>query len=125
MLYGVIQIIPIFLISGGVINFTRFTESNNWFWLLFLGILCGTICFVTWNFSVKVLGPVKTSLAMYVQPIVTIIFGAIWFNEKIKLMGALGALAVIVGLFISATKFLDNLFKKKEQVENENEELPE
>ena len=125
MLYGVIQIIPIFLISGGVINFTRFTESNNWFWLLFLGILCGTICFVTWNFSVKVLGPVKTSLAMYVQPIVTIIFGAIWINENIKLMGALGALAVIVGLFISATKFLDNLFKKKEQVENENEELPE
>jgi len=65
-----------------------------------------------------VLGPVKTSLAMYVQPVVTIIFGAIWFDEKIKLMGAMGALLVICGLFISATKFLDNLLKRKRQGNN-------
>lgn len=129
MLYGVIQIVPFFLIMGGTINFTRFVSNNNWFWLLFLGILCGTICFVTWNYSVKVLGPVKTSLAMYVQPIVTIIFGAIWFDEKIKLMGAMGALLVIVGLFLSTTKFIDKYINKKRNKENEEieikEELPE
>jgi hypothetical protein len=44
---------------------------------------------------------------------VTIIFGAMFFNEQIKLMGMFGALAVIAGLFISSTKFLDNLIKKK------------
>ena len=119
MMYGVIQIVPIFLICHGQINFTRFATGDNWFWLLFLGILCGTICFMTWNFSVKVLGPVKTSLAMYVQPIVTIVFGAIWFGEEIKLMGAFGALSVIAGLIISTTKFLDNLIKKKKKDEIE------
>ncbi len=133
MLYGVIQIIPLFFISGGKVEFSRFTSSMNWFWILFLGILCGTLCFLTWNFSVKVLGPVKTSLAMYVQPIVTILFGAWFFNEQIKLMGMFGTLAVIAGLFISSTKFLDNLFKKKKKEpeeieiteEKEKEELPE
>ena len=128
MLYGVIQIIPIFLICHGQINFSRFIESYNWFWLLFLGILCGTICFMTWNYSVNVLGPVKTSLAMYVQPIVTIIFGAIWFGEEIKLMGVFGALAVIAGLMLSTTKFIDNYIAKKknkdkEEIPNEKEEL--
>ena len=126
MLYGVIQIIPIFIFSGGRIDFSRLSNMDNWFGLIFLGIVCGTICFVTWNYSVKVLGPVKTSLAMYVQPIVTIVFGAIWFGEEIKLMGAFGALAVIAGLFISTTKFLDNLFKRKKKEEDEiKEELPE
>lgn len=127
MLYGVIQIIPIFFIDGGRIDFARFTSSTNWFWLLFLGILCGTICFLTWNYSVNVLGPIKTSLAMYVQPIVTIVFGAIWFNEKIKLMGAFGALAVIIGLVLSTTKFIDNYIKKKKQKEEpkEQEEIKE
>ena len=131
MLYGVIQIIPIFLISHGRIDFTRFASSYNWFWLLFLGILCGTICFLTWNYSVNVLGPVKTSLAMYVQPIVTIIFGALWFGEKIKLMGMIGTIVVIGGLVISTTKFIDNWIKRKKKVdpleeqEEIKEELPE
>lgn len=130
MLYGVIQILPIFLIMGGTVNFSRFTSGNNWFWLLFLGILCGTLCFLTWNFSVKVLGPVKTSLAMYVQPIVTIVFGAIWFGEEIKLMGAIGAFVVMVGLFISTRQrkllivYLIEKVKErhhqKEEDENEN-----
>ena len=122
MLYGVIQIIPIFLISHGRIDFTRFASSYNWFWLLFLGILCGTICFLTWNYSVNVLGPVKTSLAMYVQPIVTIIFGALWFGEKIKLMGMIGAIVVIGGLVISTTKFIDNWIKRKNNVDPEEEQ---
>ena len=58
---------------------------------------------------------------MYVQPIVTILFGAWFFNEQIKLMGMFGALAVIAGLFISSTKFLDNLIKKKKKKEPEEE----
>ena len=125
MLYGVIQIIPIFLINGGRIDFNRFTESYNWFWLLFLGILCGTLCFLTWNYSVNVLGPVKTSLAMYVQPIVTIFFGAMWFGEKIKLMGMIGVLTVIGGLILSTTKFLDDLIKKRKKKESEEQKEPE
>lgn len=115
MIYGILVIIPLFIIFGGKVDFTRFTQNYNYMWFLFLGILCGSICFMTWNYAVDTLGPVKTSLAMYVQPIVTIIFGFILFNHKITLMGACGALIVVAGLFLSSSHFLDNLFKKKKE----------
>lgn len=52
--------------------------------IIFLGIGASALCFVTWNFAVKLLGAVKTSVYIYLVPVITIITSAIILHEKRK-----------------------------------------
>ena len=83
-------------------NASRFTSLLNWILLCFLGILASGMCFVAWNKACIILGTVKISSGLYLIPVVTILFAAIFLKEKLTLMGSLGSLITITGLFISS-----------------------
>ncbi|MCR4733412.1 MAG: DMT family transporter [Treponema sp.] len=83
------------------VNATRFSNPFNWLNLLFLGLLASGICFTTWNKACQILGTVKVSCAIYLIPVVTIIFAFFVLGEKITLLGGIGAALTIAGLFIS------------------------
>lgn len=100
-LYGFLVLIPMFFISGGKFELIRFTKFSNVAWMLYLGILASAVCFCTWNFSVSSLGTVPTSLGVLFQPIVTVVFGALVFNNKITWIGILGLTLTILGLYVS------------------------
>ena len=59
------------------------------------------ICYVTWNSALKILGAVKTSVYIYLIPVVTVIFSVIFLKEKITLMELCGIGLIFIGLFIS------------------------
>lgn len=86
------------------VNASRFSNPLNWIYLLFLGVVANGFCFVMWNKSCKICGTVKISCALYLIPVVTIIFAFFTLGEKITLLGAAGSLITIVGLFISEKK---------------------
>lgn len=83
-------------------NASRFASPLNWILLGFLGILASGMCFVAWNKASTVLGTVKISAGLYLIPVVTILFAAIFLKEKLTLMGSLGSLITITGLFVSS-----------------------
>jgi drug/metabolite transporter (DMT)-like permease len=66
-----------------------------------LGVGASALCYVTWNFAVSVLGAVKTSVYIYLIPIITIIISAIVLREKITLVALMGVLLILFGLYIS------------------------
>ena len=86
------------------INASRFSNPLNWAYLLFLGVVANGFCFAMWNKACKICGTVKINCALYLIPVVTIIFAFFTLGEKITLLGAAGALITIVGLFISEKK---------------------
>ena len=86
------------------VNANRFSNPLNWIYLLFLGVVANGFCFAMWNKACKICGTVKISCALYLIPVVTIIFAFFTLGEKITLLGAAGALITIVGLFISEKK---------------------
>lgn len=86
------------------LNVERFSSVFNWLLLCFLGILASGVCFVAWNKACVILGTVKISTGLYLIPVVTIIFAAIFLDEKITLMGGIGAALTILGLFVSSKK---------------------
>ena len=88
----------------GILNKIRFTSLLNWLLLCFLGILASGMCFVAWNKACTILGTVKISSGLYLIPVVTIFFAAIFLKEKITLMGGIGSLLTILGLFVSSKK---------------------
>ena len=93
--------IPIFISSGASFDLTGFKEFKNLFNLVFLGLGASAISFVTWNYSVKRLGAIKTSVYIYLIPVVTIVFSAIFLSEPITPMIGAGTVMTLSGLIVS------------------------
>lgn len=85
-------------------NVKRFSSLANWGNLLFLGLMASAGCFSLWNEACKILGTVKVSAGIYMIPVVTVVFAFIFLGEKLSLMGILGAVMTVCGLFISSWK---------------------
>ena len=57
--YGLLFMIPALFLFDFKLGLERFSDPVNLFNFLFLGLGASALCFVTWNFAVKVLGPVN------------------------------------------------------------------
>ena len=86
------------------INASRFTKPMNWVNLLFLGVIASGFCFSAWNKACEIVGTVKVSCGLYLIPVVTIVFAFLTLGEEITLLGGLGALITIAGLFVSSKR---------------------
>ena len=86
------------------VNAARFSNPWNVFNLMFLGVVANGICFTAWNKACQIAGTVKVNCAIYLIPVVTIIFAFFVLGEKITMLGAIGAIITIAGLFISERK---------------------
>ena len=109
--YGLLFMLPVLFMTDFHFGLSRFAKSGNLLNILFLGLAASALCFVSWNFAVKILGAVKTSVYIYIVPVVTIISSVLVLHEKITLLSALGMLLALVGLFISQANNL--LLKRK------------
>ena len=69
--------------------------------LLYLGMGASALCFVTWNYAVKVLGAVQTSVYIYLVPVITIITSFLFLKEPVTWMSAAGTALTIAGLVVS------------------------
>ncbi len=104
--YAVLLMIPLVAITRGInldkaINVARFSKPMNWVNLLFLGLIASGFCFSAWNKACEIVGTVKVSCGLYLIPVVTIIFAFFTLGEQITVLGGLGAVITIIGLFVS------------------------
>ncbi|HHY73052.1 MAG TPA: DMT family transporter [Bacillus bacterium] len=111
--YGLLFMIPALFLFDFKLELGRFANPTYLFNILFLGLGASALCFVTWNFAVKVLGAIRTSVYIYLIPVITVITSMIVLHEKITWLAASGTILTLMGLFISESKI--NL-KKKENI---------
>ena len=91
-------------LAGGNLHLDGFSKPFNWINLVFLGFVASGLCFVAWNKACQIAGTVKINCGIYLISVVTIIFAFFVLGEKITVLGALGAIITIAGLFISEKK---------------------
>lgn len=99
--YGILFMIPMACVSDFRLGAERFVEPVNLMNMLYLGVGACAICFVTWNYAVQSLGAIKTSIYIYLIPVITIVMSVIILHEKITLMSIAGTMLTIAGLGIS------------------------
>lgn len=99
--YGIIFMLPVVYFSAFHWDFTRFSDRSNLANLLFLGLGASALCFVTWNYAVKRLGAVKTSIYIYMVPVITVTASVLVLNEPITVQSVVGTLLTLVGLILS------------------------
>ncbi|WP_099466926.1 DMT family transporter [Konateibacter massiliensis] len=99
--YGLLFMLPCVGIMGFDVNLSQVFQLTNLLNLLFLGLGASALCFVTWNFAVKVLGVVKTSVYIYMIPVITTVVSVLILHEPITGAAVGGIGFILVGLFLS------------------------
>ncbi len=107
--YGIIFMLPCLFFFDFRLDLSRFSNGVNLLNMLYLGICASAVCFVTWNFAVKVLGAVKTSAYIYASPVITVVMSVIILKERVNALSATGIALTLAGLLLSDVK----MFMKK------------
>lgn len=102
--YGIIFMIPAAWFSDFRLDLFRFTHFIYLFNMIFLGLGASAFCFVTWNFAVRELGTVKTSVYIYLVPVITVFTSAFVLKERLTALMGIGAALTLAGLILSEQK---------------------
>ena len=88
-----------------------------------LGLGACAACFVTWNFAIKTLGPIKTMVYIYLVPVITVVCSVLILHEVVTPMSAGGTLLTLVGLALSQWDSLKQLRGRRRQEAAGEEDL--
>lgn len=102
--YGIPFMIPTLFMFDFHLELSRFTNPVYLFNIIFLGLGASALCFVSWNLAVKVLGAVKTSIYIYMVPVITVVTSTLILHEQITALSIIGTLLTLAGLFLSERK---------------------
>lgn len=102
--YGILFMIPALYFFDFKWDLYRFSTPAYIFNIFYLGLGASAICFVTWNLAVRILGAIKTSVYIYLVPVVTAVASVIILHEKITFLSGLGIVLVLGGLLLSEQK---------------------
>lgn len=102
--YGILFMIPALFLFDFQADLSRFTNITYLFNILYLGLGASALCFVTWNFAVKELGAVKTSVYIYMVPVITVVTSVLILHEQLTLLAGIGTVLTLIGLFLSEYK---------------------
>ncbi len=102
--YGILFMIPALFFFDFQPELSLFLAPVYLLNLLYLGLCASALCFFTWNKAVELLGPVKTSVYLYLVPVITLLTSALVLDEKLTLASVLGTLLTLAGLFLSQHK---------------------
>lgn len=103
-LYGLLFMIPMLFVLGFHLEIEKITSVVNLGNLLYLGLCASALCFVTWGSAVKLLGAVKTSVYIYLVPVVTLVASVLILHEPLTPALIIGSLLTLLGLWLSQTK---------------------
>ncbi len=102
--YGLVFMLPAVFLTDFEIQTAELISTTNLINLLFLGLGASAVCFATWNFAVKWLGSVRTSVYIYMVPVITTVTSVVVLKEKLGFTEIVGIILTLVGLFLSESK---------------------
>lgn len=102
--YGVLTILPAFLLHPWQFSLSRLLQPSVLFNLLFLGVLASLLCFVVWNIVLKQLGTVRASNYIYLNPLFTLIGSAVFLGEQLTVIALIGAVLILGGVYLAGKR---------------------
>ena len=99
--YGIVFLIPVLIWQKASWKPEVLVKPEVFLNLLFLGLGASALGFLLWNLSTKWIGAVKTSVYIYLSPVVTVILSIFVLKEKMTMVSAAGSALIIIGLVIS------------------------
>ena len=104
--YGIAFMIPAMFLFDVQWQLSALAQPVYLLNLIFLGLGASALCFVTWNTAVKLLGPVRTSVYIYMTPVITVVTSALILHEPVTPLAAGGMALTLAGLVLSQGRSL-------------------
>ena len=99
--YGLVTAVPFLLFDTDTVNILEVISRPQVYGnLLFLGLGGSGAAYVLWALTVRQVGAVKANNYMYLQSIITLLVSAVVLGEKITLLGCVGILLILGGLWL-------------------------
>jgi len=102
--WGLVTLAPALPFLGFRLELARFAQPVNLWNMLFLALGASTVGYLTWNFAVKRLGVITSSLYIYVDPICSVAIAAGVLGEKVTWLAALGVALILAGLALTTAR---------------------
>jgi drug/metabolite transporter (DMT)-like permease len=88
------------------------STTESWVSILVLGILCSAIGFIGQTAAQKYTTPTHTGLIFSLEPVFAALFAFIFVGEVLPARGYLGAILVLIGIFIAEIDFKKLIMRK-------------
>ena len=102
--YGIVFLIPVLIYQKASWNISLIHDPQVVGNFLFLGLGASATGFLLWNLATKWIGAVKTSVYIYVSPVVTVVLSVFLLHEKMTAASVVGSALIFVGLIVSQKK---------------------
>lgn len=99
--YGLVTVIPYLWVTAQPLHLVSLREPVVAGNLLYLGVVASLVCFMTWNWVMKQLGPVVATNWVYFNPITTILFAWWLLDEQITPFFLMGSGLILVGMYMA------------------------
>lgn len=105
---GVVMI-TVILFAGGVHD-VNMTFSHDLLTppilsgLLYMGVGASLIAYWGWNHGVKIVGASRSGVFLYLTPILSALFAALFLKEQLHLFHLAGALIIFLGMYLTLNK---------------------
>ena len=104
--YGILFMILTLFFFDFHLDVSRLMNPAHLLNILYLGLGASALCFVTWNFAVRELGAVRTSVYIYMVPVITVLTSFLILHEPLTSLSIIGTALTLIGLFLSEDKSL-------------------
>lgn len=115
MFYGLIVLAIIVLVSKQKLWFDLINNVQLTISILYLGVVASSLAFLMWNKAIQIIGSIATNQYIYLVPVITTIFSAIIFKEKITWITIIGAAFILTGLYFAENSQSD-AHKESDQI---------
>lgn len=116
--YGIVLMIPALFVLPVNMDWHLMVKPVNALNLLYLGLFASALCFLSWNRVVEILGAVKSSVYIYMVPVVAVVASAIILGERLTWISLTGILLTLCGVTISEYR------KKRGRASEKREKSP-
>lgn len=99
--FGILFMLPVIWRMGFDVQPSDMLQTTNLLNLIFLGFGASALCFVTWNYAVRSLGSVKTSVYIYAVPVITTVTSGLILKESVTPAAVCGIALTLAGLLLS------------------------
>lgn len=107
-IFGTLMLLPVVLVPSGINPISLLQQlpgigSSTIIAILFLAVLCSVYGFGMWYRGIAVIGAVRTASFYYISPLFALLAGVWLLDESITIMGIVGGIMVIAGVYLTNT----------------------